>query len=99
MKSIISKYAGLAEFILASGYNSRTAAKTPYPATAQSRRAARRAFSRSFAFFCFSADTNVWQASHRFRIRERVMNSAAQRRHFLVMVSSRGRIPGFLGKG
>ena len=62
------------------------------------RRAARRAFNRSLAFFCFSADTTVWHASQRFRIRLRVMNSAPHLRHFFVIVSSNGRIPGFLGR-
>jgi len=61
------------------------------------RRAARRALSRSLAFFCFSAETTVWQVSQRFRIRLRVMNSAPHRRHFFVIVSSNGSIPGFLG--
>jgi hypothetical protein len=62
------------------------------------RRAARRAFNRSFAFFCFSAETTDWQASQRFRILDRVMNSAPQRRHCFFMVSSSGRIPGFFGR-
>jgi hypothetical protein len=61
------------------------------------RRAARRAFNRSFAFFCFSADTTVWHASQRFRILDLVTNWAPQRRHCLVIVSSSGSIPGFLG--
>jgi hypothetical protein len=61
------------------------------------RRAARRALRRSFAFFCFSAETTDWQESQRFRIRERVTKSAPQRRHFFVIVSSKGRIPGFFG--
>ena len=61
------------------------------------RRAARRALSRSLAFFCFSAETTSWHASHRLRMRDRVTNSAPQRRHCLVMTSSSGRIPGFFG--
>jgi len=61
------------------------------------RRAARRAFNRSLAFFCFSAETTAWHASQRFRILDRVTNSAPQRRHCFVMVSSSGRMPGFLG--
>jgi hypothetical protein len=63
-----------------------------------SRRAARLAFKRSLAFFCFSAETTVWHASQRFRIRDLVMKAAPQRRHCFVMVSSNGRIPGFLGR-
>jgi hypothetical protein len=61
------------------------------------RRAARRAFNLSLAFFCFSAETIDWHASQRLRMRDRVMNGAPHRRHCFVIVSSSGRMPGFFG--
>jgi hypothetical protein len=60
--------------------------------------AARRAFRRAFAFFCFSTVTTAWQASQRLRILDFVTKVAPHLRHCFVSVSSRGRMPGLCGR-